>query len=136
MTQAQTLTFTNRTTSPFRYDIVGSFLRPAELKAAREKFANYEIDHDELKNVEDKCIKELVEKEAQAGLHAVTDGEFRRSYWHLDTFWGFEGIAHTKPAHGYRFHDEETRLILLRLKVRFVLTARTPIWKPSSTLSA
>ena len=71
MTQAQTLTFTNRTTSPFRYDIVGSFLRPAELKAAREKFANHEIDHDELKNVEDKCIKELVEKEAQAGLHAV-----------------------------------------------------------------
>ena len=82
MTQSQTLTFTNRTTSPFRYDIVGSFLRPAELKAAREKFANHEIDHDELKAVEDKCIKELVEKEAQAGLHAVTDGEFRRSYWH------------------------------------------------------
>ena len=47
MTQAQTLTFTNRTTSPFRYDIVGSFLRPAELKAAREKFANHEIDHTE-----------------------------------------------------------------------------------------
>ena len=80
MTQAQALIFTNRTTSPFRYDIVGSFLRPAELKAAREKFANHEIDHDELKNVEDKCIKELVEKEAQAGLHAVTDGEFRRSW--------------------------------------------------------
>ena len=109
MTQAQTLTFTNRTTSPFRYDIVGSFLRPAELKAAREKFTNYEIDHDELKNVEDKCIKELVEKEAQAGLHAVTDGEFRRSWWHLDTFWGFEGIAHTNPEHGYFFHGEETR---------------------------
>ena len=121
MTQAQTLTFTNRTTSPFRYDIVGSFLRPAELKAAREKFANHEIDHDELKNVEDKCIKELVAKEAQAGLHAVTDGEFRRSYWHLDTFWGFEGIAHTKPAHGYRFHDEETRADSAQVegKVRF-----------------
>ncbi|AJT51430.1 5-methyltetrahydropteroyltriglutamate--homocysteine methyltransferase [Limosilactobacillus mucosae LM1] len=89
--------------------MVGSFLRPAELKAAREKFANHEIDHDELKNVEDKCIKELVEKEAQAGLHAVTDGEFRRSWWHLDTFWGFEGIAHTNPEHGYFFHGEETR---------------------------
>ncbi len=121
MTQSQTLTFTNRTTSPFRYDIVGSFLRPAELKAAREKFANHEIDHDELKAVENKCIKELVEKEAQAGLHAVTDGEFRRSYWHLDTFWGFEGIAHTKPAHGYRFHDEETRADSAQVngKVRF-----------------
>nr|MCG4641837.1 5-methyltetrahydropteroyltriglutamate--homocysteine methyltransferase [Bifidobacterium bifidum] len=91
----QTLTFTNRTTSPFRYDIVGSFLRPAELKAAREKYANHEIDHDELKAVEDKCIKELVAKEAKAVLLAVTDGEFRRSYWHLDTLWGFAGIALT-----------------------------------------
>ena len=109
MTQSQTLTFTNHTTSPFRYDIVGSFLRPAELKAAREKFANKEITKDELKAVEDKAIKELVEKESKAGLHAVTDGEFRRSYWHLDTFWGFEGIAHTVQAHGYQFHDEETR---------------------------
>ena len=49
MTQSQTLTFTNRTTSPFRYDIVGSFLRPAELKAAREKFANKEITKDDVK---------------------------------------------------------------------------------------
>ena len=64
MTQSQTLTFTKRTTSPFRYDIVGSFLRPAELKAAREKFANKEITKDELKAVEDKAIKELVEKES------------------------------------------------------------------------
>ena len=121
MTQAQALTFTNRTTSPFRYDIVGSFLRPAELKAAREKFANHEIDHDELKNVEDKCIKALVEKQAQAGLHAVTDGEFRRSWWHLDTFWGFEGIAHTNPEHGYFFHDEETRADSAQVegKIRF-----------------
>nr|WP_278771961.1 5-methyltetrahydropteroyltriglutamate--homocysteine S-methyltransferase [Limosilactobacillus mucosae] len=109
MTQAQTLTFTNRTTSPFRYDIVGSFLRPAELKAAREKFASHEIDQAELKAVEDKCIKELVAKQAQAGLHAVTDGEFRRSWWHLDTFWGFEGITHTNPEHGYFFYGEETR---------------------------
>ena len=121
MTQAQTLTFTNRTTSPFRYDIVGSFLRPAELKAAREKFANHELGHDELKAVEDKCIKELVEKEAKAGLHAVTDGEFRRSYWHLDTFWGFEGIKHTQQEHGYFFHDEETRADSAQVegKIRF-----------------
>ena len=59
--------------------------------------------------VEDAQIKELVQKEAAAGLKVVTDGEFRRSYWHLDTFWGFGGIEHTTQTHGYFFHDEETR---------------------------
>lgn len=136
MTQAQTLTFTNRTTSPFRYDIVGSFLRPAELKAAREKFANHEINHDELKAVEDKCIKELVAKEAKAGLHAVTDGEFRRSYWHLDTFWALKGSRILSRHMATVSMMKKRGLILLRLKARFVLTARTPIWKPLSTLSA
>lgn len=101
--------FTKRTTSPFRYDIVGSFLRPQELKDARAKFAQGEISRDELTKVENECITDLVKKEEAVGLHAVTDGEFRRSYWHLDTFWGFAGIKHTKQTHGYFFHDEETR---------------------------
>lgn len=91
------------------YDIVGSFLRPAELKQARADFAAKKISKDDLKKVEDEEIKKLVAKEEQAGLKIVTDGEFRRSYWHLDTFWGFEGIKHTKQEHGYFFHDEETR---------------------------
>lgn len=101
--------FTKRTVSPFRYDIVGSFLRPQALKEARAKFAQGQISRDDLTKVEDKCIIDLVNKEEAAGLHAVTDGEFRRSYWHLDTFWGFAGIKHTTQAHGYLFHDEETR---------------------------
>ncbi|MCI1975433.1 MAG: 5-methyltetrahydropteroyltriglutamate--homocysteine S-methyltransferase [Limosilactobacillus sp.] len=101
--------FTTRTTSPFRYDIVGSFLRPQALKEARAKFTQGQISRDDLTKVEDKCIIDLVNKEEAVGLHAVTDGEFRRSYWHLDTFWGFAGIKHTTQAHGYLFHDEETR---------------------------
>ena len=91
------------------YDIVGSFLRPAELKQARADFAAKKISKDDLKKVEDEEIKKLVAKEEKAGLKIVTDGEFRRSYWHLDTFWGFGGIKHTKQEHGYFFHDEETR---------------------------
>lgn len=91
------------------FDIVGSFLRLAELKEAREQFAAGKLDAAGLKQVEDAAIRDLVKKEAAAGLKIVTDGEFRRSYWHLDTFWGFDGVAHTKQAEGYAFHDEVTR---------------------------
>lgn len=69
---------------PYRYDIVGSFLRPERLKEARQKFSEGKISREELTAVEDVCIKELVEKEKSEGLHAVTDGEFRRRMWHLD----------------------------------------------------
>lgn len=101
--------FTTRTTSPFRYDIVGSFLRPQELKEARAKFANGEITQADLTAVEDKAIINLIKQEEAAGLKAVTDGEFRRSYWHLDFFWGLQGVKHVNLEHGYFFHDEETR---------------------------
>ena len=102
--------FTKRTTAPYRYDIVGSFLRPQELKDARAKYAKGEIDHDALKKVEDEAITKLVAKEREVGLHAVTDGEFRRSWWHLDTFWGFDGVKKsTQDTGGYQFHDEKTR---------------------------
>ena len=70
--------------APFRYDVVGSFLRPEYLKDARAKFAEGKITEEQLKETEDKAIKELVEKEKEVGLQAVTDGEFRRRYWHLD----------------------------------------------------
>ena len=66
--------FTTRTTSPFRYDIVGSFLRPQELKEARAKFANGEITQADLTVVEDKAIINLIKQEEAAGLKAVTDG--------------------------------------------------------------
>jgi methionine synthase II (cobalamin-independent) len=77
---------------PFRFDIVGSFLRPAELKEAREKFSRGEITEEELKAVEDEKIKELVEKQKSIGLKVATDGEFRRSWWNLDFYWGLKGV--------------------------------------------
>lgn len=101
--------FTTRTKSPFRYDIVGSFLRPAKLKDARAKFANGQITSDELKQVEDECIIDLIQKEEEVGLNAVTDGEFRRSWWHLDFFWGLQGVEKKILDEGYHFADEETR---------------------------
>ena len=70
--------------SPFRYDFVGSFLRPQRLKEARAQFKAGEIDRAALTAVENEEITRLIEKQKRAGYHAITDGEFRRSYWHLD----------------------------------------------------
>lgn len=94
--------------SPFRHDYVGSFLRPAAVKEARAKFARNEITREQLTQVENEEITKLVEKQKAAGFHGLTDGEFRRSYWHLDFMWGFGGIEHVELDHGYFFHGEET----------------------------
>ena len=101
--------FTVRQHSPFRYDIVGSFLRPESLKQARTQFQAGQINQDQLKSVEDQCIIDLLQQEEQVGLHAVTDGEFRRSWWHLDFFWGLNGVTKQSAPNGYQFHDETTR---------------------------
>ncbi len=90
------------THAPYRVDHVGSFLRPAALVQAREDFAAGKISQADLTKVEDQAIRDLVEKEIAAGLQSVTDGEFRRAYWHLDFFWGFGGIDHVQAAQGYQ----------------------------------
>lgn len=76
-----------------KYDIVGSFLRPAAIKEARTKYAAGEIELAELRKVEDAEITKLVEKEVAHGLQFVTDGEFRRRWWHLDWLKEFEGFT-------------------------------------------
>ena len=68
-----------RTKPPFRADHVGSLLRPAALKAAREARAKGEIGAAELKAVEDREIKDVIKKQEAAGLQSITEGEFRRS---------------------------------------------------------
>lgn len=94
--------------APFRADVVGSFLRPDVLKQARADFAADVIDEAALRAVEDEAIRDLVAKQKAAGLHVITDGEFRRSYWHLDFMWGLQGIERRVSRSGYQFHDEET----------------------------
>ncbi|AEG60761.1 5-methyltetrahydropteroyltriglutamate--homocysteine S-methyltransferase [Desulforamulus ruminis] len=106
---------TQRTLSPFRYDIVGSFLRPQRLKEARSKFQNKEISADQLKSIEDQEIIRLVEKQLSVGLKAVTDGEFRRSWWHLDFMWGLDGVEKVFLEKGYQFQGVETRAETARL---------------------
>ena len=122
------------TNAPFRADIVGSFLRPEKLKEARRQFAERTITANQLQAVEDACITELVKKQHAAGLHVATDGEFRRSYWHLDFFWGLLGIEHNVLKRGYLFHDEETRADSARLRGKVSFNPEHPFLQHFSFL--
>ena len=94
----------------FRYDYVGSFFRPTELKKARADYEAGSICAEALKSVEDQCIAQLVAKQKAAGYHVITDGEFRRATWHLDFMWGFQGIGHQETDCGLPFHDEAAKI--------------------------
>jgi 5-methyltetrahydropteroyltriglutamate--homocysteine methyltransferase len=98
-----------RTKPPFRADHVGSLLRPAALKEARVKFAKGEIDAAALKTVEDREIERVIKKQEDAGLQSITDGEFRRSWWHLDFLWGLDGIEKHVMDSGIAFAAVNTR---------------------------
>ena len=92
--------------APFRYDYVGSFLRPAELKQARRDFEEGKITKEQLAQIEDKLITNLISKVKEIGFHGITDGEYRRATWHFDFFWGFNGVGHHKTEAGLTFHGE------------------------------
>ncbi|PTJ25437.1 5-methyltetrahydropteroyltriglutamate--homocysteine S-methyltransferase [Staphylococcus simulans] len=98
-----------------RYDIVGSFLRPEVLKEARAAFEKGEIDQAALREVEDREIKTLIEKQVENGLKSITDGEFRRSWWHLDFFWGLNGVETVKDEGGFEFDAVQSRIETARL---------------------
>src|SRR4029079_16670628 len=88
-------TMTQRTQPPFRADHVGSFLRPKYLLDARDKKRRGEISAAELRKVEDQAIAEIVKFQEDVGLQAITDGEFRRTYFHIDFFENIGGGEHT-----------------------------------------
>ena len=100
---------------PFRADVVGSYLRPDYLTEARAKFARGEINQQALTEIENKAITELVHKQKAAGLHVITDGEFRRSWWHLDFMWGLNGVEKASLKEGYKFQGIESRPETARL---------------------
>jgi 5-methyltetrahydropteroyltriglutamate--homocysteine methyltransferase len=94
---------------PFRADHVGSLLRPAALKEARARHARGEIDAAALKAVEDRAIAAAIAKQEAVGLQSVTDGEFRRSWWHLDFLWGLDGTERYAMDAGIAFAGVQTR---------------------------
>ncbi len=92
--------------TPFRYDFVGSFLRPQALKDAKAAYQDGEITKDAYDKVVNEEITKVVAKQKELGFHVITDGEFRRTFWHLDFMWGFEGVEHENTGNGVRFDAE------------------------------
>ena len=102
--------------APFRLDHVGSFLRPERLKEARAKFNAGEINAEELERVENEEIIALIEKEKELGLKSVTDGEFRRAFWHLDFLENLYGVELVEVDHfSVQFKDKDVKPKTLRI---------------------
>ena len=94
---------------PFRADQVGSLLRSAPLKAARDKKAKGEISAAELTAIEDEEIRKLIAKQEAVGLEGITDGEYRRSWWHYDFLWNLDGVERIAVDQGIQFAGVQTK---------------------------
>ncbi|WP_404457644.1 5-methyltetrahydropteroyltriglutamate--homocysteine S-methyltransferase [Oceanobacillus kapialis] len=95
------------TKAPFKADQVGSLLRPDSIHKARKEFKDGEITAAQLREVETREIKRIVDKQIEVGLNAVTDGEFRRRFWHTDFLEHLNGIEGYVPDEGYIFNGNE-----------------------------
>src|SRR4026208_123905 len=93
-----------RTTPPFRADHVGSFLRPKFLLDAREQFRSGAIDAAKLRAVEDEAIRGVVKFQEDLGLRGITDGEYRRTYFHIDFLTQLQGVQMKGGIH-VKFHS-------------------------------
>ncbi|GKW47316.1 5-methyltetrahydropteroyltriglutamate--homocysteine S-methyltransferase [Planococcus sp. NCCP-2050] len=94
--------------APFKADHVGSLLRPDSIHQARKEFKEGLITEEQLREVETTEIKRIVDKQIEVGLKAVTDGEFRRTFWHTDFMAHINGFEGYTPETGYRFKNVET----------------------------
>jgi 5-methyltetrahydropteroyltriglutamate--homocysteine methyltransferase len=98
-----------RDVAPYRADHVGSLLRSAALKAARAKRAAGHISAAELETIEDAEIKTIVGKQEEVGLRSITDGEFRRAYWHFDFLAGLDGVEMAEASQGIQFAGVQSK---------------------------
>jgi len=104
-----------RTKPPFRADMVGSLLRTAPLKEARDKRAKGAISAEALGEVEDREIEKIVRKQEEIGLELATDGEFRRAWWHFDFFGMLDGVEIYELDHGIQFQGVQTKAQSIRI---------------------
>ena len=104
-----------RKTPPFRADHVGSLLRTAPLKEARDRFAKGQIDAAALKAVEDHEIEKIIIKQEEVGLKLATDGEFRRAWWHFDFYKGLDGVEMYQTDKGIAFAGVATKAESVRV---------------------
>lgn len=113
----------------YHFDQVGSYLRPENLKRAREQYAQGEIAHDDLLKVQHDEIKNLVDEQVKVGLLAVTDGEFNRSWWHLDFLGQLGGFEFYDQNDSYKFHGQKTRSTNVRLNGKVHANLDHPFFK-------
>ncbi len=113
---------------PFRSDVVGSYLRPAYLHQARKDFKAGKIFQGELTEIENRAIIELVEQQKAVGLRVITDGEFRRSFWHIDFLENLNGIEGFVPEQGYnqKFHGKAAPSYNIRVTGRISFNSEHP----------
>jgi len=97
------------TRMPFRADQVGSLLRPPQIKTARDSHARGELNDIDLKAVEDRAIADVVAKQEAMGLKGITDGEFRRAWWHFDFLAGLDGVEMHHGERSIQFHGIQTQ---------------------------
>jgi 5-methyltetrahydropteroyltriglutamate--homocysteine methyltransferase len=105
-----------RTKPPFRADHVGSLLRPQAIKEARARYERREIDDTALKAVEDREIERVIRHQEEVGLQGITDGEFRRAFWHIDFLERLEGVESYMGERKILFHGAQPKQVLLRVK--------------------
>ncbi|HET7069809.1 MAG TPA: 5-methyltetrahydropteroyltriglutamate--homocysteine S-methyltransferase, partial [Nocardioides sp.] len=101
---------TRRDLPPFRADHVGSLLRPPRLLQARADHAEGRIDAAGLRDVEDDAIREVVRMQEDLGLQTATDGEFRRTSWHMDFIYQLSGIHRTDEKIEVHFRNADGNL--------------------------
>ena len=109
--------------APFRADHVGSLLRPHELHDMREQVRLGQAPAAKLKDAEDRLIRDVVKLQEDLGLASITDGEFRRDWWHIDFIAGFDGIELVREGdsyHGVQFKGVEAKppTMFVRRKLR------------------
>lgn len=119
---------------PFRHDIVGSFLRTPKLKEALTQTRAGKLTEDEFSEIRKQEITKLVEKEVEHGLKDVTDGEFSRSWWHLDFLWGLNGIKKFDYKHSYDFKGADTRTDNAELNGRVSFNPNHPFFEAFTEL--
>ena len=111
---------------PFRSDIVGSFLRPESVRHARADYEAGLLDADELRVIENAAIVDVLKRQQDSGLHAATDGEFRRAWWHYDFFDGLDGVSMVDSDHGIQFTGASTANKVLRVTDRIGFSPAHP----------
>ena len=105
---------------PFRADQVGSLLRPAEIKEARARVERGEMKAEQLRAIEDRCIRDAVARQESLGLESITDGEYRRGWWNHDFLGKIDGVEIELDAASYKFAgtDDPRYTAKVRRKIR------------------